>query len=176
MRVRKLGLLICALLGLAVIASAQMPMPKPAPELKQLDWMAGQWKLDGDARPGPMGPGGKWTMTEDIHWMQGGFFLVSHSKFSGAGMGDGSGISIMGYDTDAKKFTYNEFNSWGEAGKSMGTVDGKTWTWLGEDPKMGKGRFIMNVTSPTSYTMQYDMSQDGTNWTTVMTGTATKVK
>lgn len=176
MRAQKLGLLILLLLGLTVIASAQMPMPKPGPELKQLDWMAGKWNMGGDTKPGPMGPGGKWTMTEDIHWMQGGFFLVSHSKFSGGGMGEGSGVSIMGYDADAKKFTYNEFNSWGEAGKSLGTVDGKTWTWLGEDTKMGKGRFIMTVTSPTSYTMQYDMSKDGNTWTTVMTGTATKVQ
>jgi hypothetical protein len=163
------------LLIFATIALAQMPMPKPAPELKQLDWMAGKWKLEGDAKPGPMGPGGKMTMTENIDWMEGDFFLVSHSHFSGAGMGEGSGVSIMGYDSDAKKFTYNEFNSMGEATKSMGTVDGKTWTWYGED-KMGKGKFIMNITSPTSYTFQYDMSQDGTNWTTVMTGTATKVK
>jgi len=176
MRIQKLGLLICLLLALTVIASAQMPMPKPAPELKQLDWMAGQWKLDGDVKPSPMGPGGKMTMTEDIHWMEGGFFLVSHSKFSGAGMGDGSGVSIMGYDPDAKKFTYNEFNSWGEAGKSLGSVDGKTWTWLGDDPKMGKGKFTMNVTSPTSYTFEYAMSKDGSDWTTIMTGTATKVK
>lgn len=176
MRVHQLLLLLCVLMGLAVIAPAQMPMPKPAPELQQLDWMAGNWKLEGDTKPSPMGPGGKWTMTEDIAWMQGRFFLVSHSHFSGEGMGNGSGISIMGYDSDAKKFTYNEFNSWGEAGKSLGTVDGKTWTWLGEDPKMGKGRFIMNVTSPTSYTLQYDMSKDGTTWTTIMTGTATKEK
>lgn len=175
MRVQRPALLICLLLALTVISSAQMQMPKPAPELKQLDWMAGSWKLDGDAKPGPMGPGGKMTMTEDIHWMEGGFFLVSHSKFSGAGMGAGSGVSIMGWDSDAKKYTYNEFNSFGEATKSMGTVDGKTWTWYGED-KMGKGKFIMNVTSPTAYTFQYDMSQDGNTWTTVMTGTATKVK
>ncbi len=158
-----------------MIASAQMQMPKPAPELKQLDWMAGKWKLEGDAKPGPMGPGGKMNMTEDIHWMQGGFFLVSHTKFAGAGMGEGSGISVMGYDSDEKKFTYNEFNSMGEANKSIGTVDGKTWTWYGED-KMGKGKFIMNVTSPTSYTFQYDMSKDGNEWTTVMTGKATKEK
>ena len=175
MRTYKLTLLLCMLLGATLIASAQMPMPKPAPELKQLDWMVGKWTLDGDAKPGPMGPGGKMTMTEEVHWMQGGFFLVSHSKFSGAGMGDGSGISIMGYDSDAKKYTYNEFNSFGEASKSMGTVDGKTWTWYGED-KMGKGKFIMNVTSPTSYTFQYDMSQDGKTWTTVMTGKATKIQ
>ena len=175
MRVSKLTLLSGLLLMFAAIASAQMPMPKPAPELKQLDWMEGSWKLDGDAKASPMGPGGKMNMTEDIHWMQGGFFLVSHSHFSGAGMGDGSGISVMGYDSDAKKFTYSEFNSFGEASKSMGSVDGKTWTWYGED-KMGKGKFTMNITSPTSYTFQYDMSPDGANWTTVMTGTATKVR
>ncbi len=175
MRVRKLEWLVSVLLGLTVIASAQMPEPKPAPELKQLNWMAGSWKLQGDVNASPMGPGGKMQMTEEIRWMRGGFFLVSHSEFSGSGMDEGSGISIMGYDADAKKFTYNEFNSMGEAAKSMGTVDGKTWTWLGED-KMGKGKFIMNVTSPTSYTFEYDMSPDGKSWTTVMTGTATKVK
>ena len=162
-------------LALSMVSSAQMPMPKPVPELKQLDWMAGRWKLDGDAKPSPMGPGGKMTMTEEISWMQGGFFLVSNSHFSGAGMGEGSGVSIIGYDTDAKKFTYNEFNSWGEASKSLGTLDGKTLTWLGED-KMGKSKFVMNLTSPTAYTFEYDISPDGANWTTVMTGTATKVK
>lgn len=160
---------------LAAVASGQMPTPTPAPELKQLDWMAGSWNIDGVNKPGAMGPGGKWTMTEDVHWMQGGFFLVAHSKFSGGGMGDGTALSVMGYDKDVKKFTYSEFNSWGEAGKSLGSVDGKTWTWYGEE-KTTKGRFIMNVTSPTSYTLQYDMSPDGTNWTTIMTGTATKVK
>jgi hypothetical protein len=106
----------------------------------------------------------------------GDFFLVQHSHFSGAGMGEGTGISILGYDSDMKKFTYNEFNSWGEAGKSLGMVDGKTWTWLGEDPKMGKGKFTMTITSPTSYDFQYDMSPDGNNWTTIMNGKATKVK
>jgi len=150
-----------------------MQMPKPAPELKECDYFVGSWTIEGDAKPGPMGPGGKIHMTEDVHWMQGGYFLVSHSKFSGAGMPDGSGISVMGYDSDAKKYTYYEFNSFGEATKSTGTLEAKTWTWYGED-KWGKGKFIMKITSPTSYDFQYDMSQDGTNWTTVMTGTATK--
>jgi len=175
MRAYKVTFLLCMLIGMTLTISAQMQMPKPAPELKQLDWMAGKWNLDGDAKPSPFGSGGKMTMTQDVQWMQGGFFLVSHSKFSGGGMGSGSGVSILGYDPDAKKFTYNEFNSFGEATKSMGTVDGKTWTWYGED-KMGKGKFIMNITSPTSYTFEYDISQDGNNWTTVMTGTATKAK
>jgi hypothetical protein len=37
-----------------------------------------------------------------------------------------------------------------------------------------KGRFIMKVVSPTSYTYKYEMSQNGTSWTTGMEGKATK--
>jgi hypothetical protein len=175
MRALKLFVTMAGFLAVVISSAAQMQMPKPAPELKEYNYFVGSWKLDGDAKPGPMGPGGKMTMTEEVQWMQGNFFAVIHSSFQGAGMGQGSGISFMGYDPDAKKYTYNEFNSFGEATKSTGTFDGKAWTWYGED-KMGKGKFVMNITSPKSYTFQYDMSQDGNNWTTVMTGTATKVK
>jgi len=37
-----------------------------------------------------------------------------------------------------------------------------------------KGRFTMKVLSPTSYTMKFELSQDGTNWMTGMEGKATK--
>jgi hypothetical protein len=94
-------------------------------------------------------------------------------------MGDGTGISVMGYSADDKAYTYREFNSWGEFDDSKGSVDGDTWTWT-SDEKMGpntmKGRFTMKITSPTSYNFMFEMSQDGTKWTTVMDGKATKEK
>jgi len=37
-----------------------------------------------------------------------------------------------------------------------------------------KGRFTMKITSPTSYNFTFDMSQDGTKWSTVMDGKASK--
>ena len=37
-----------------------------------------------------------------------------------------------------------------------------------------KGRFTMKVLSPTSYSMKFELSQDGTNWMTGMEGKATK--
>jgi hypothetical protein len=37
-----------------------------------------------------------------------------------------------------------------------------------------KGKFTIKVTSPTSYTFTFDMSEDGTKWSTVMEGKATK--
>ncbi len=163
-------------LFIALTAVAQMEMPKPGPEHKKLDVLAGSWTLDGDMKPSPMGPGGKMTEIEKCDWMDGGFFLVCHTDFKSS-MGDGAGLSILGYSTDDKAYTYREYNSWGESMESKGSVDNDTWTWT-NDEKMGgtimKGRFTMKLLSPTSYTFTYEMSQDGTKWSTVMDGKATK--
>jgi Protein of unknown function (DUF1579) len=175
---RKIPAVTCLslLVLVAIAAVAQMPMPKPAPELAKLDYLAGNWIGDADLKPGPMGPGGKMTSTDEAHWMDGKFFLVMHSKFGGA-MGDGTSLAIFGYDPDKKVYTYNEYNSMGQAEHSEGTINGDTWTW-NSDENMGgqtfKGRFTMKVLTATSYTYKFEMSQDGTNWTTVMDGKATK--
>jgi hypothetical protein len=160
---------------LTVTAFAQMEMSKPGPELKKLDYFSGNWTCDGDLKSGPMGPGGKMTISEDSKWMDGGFFVVVQSSFKSASMGSGSGTSFMGYDSGSKKYTYNEFNSMGEATQSLGTVDGDAWTWIG-DMKMpaGKGRFTEKILSPTSYTFKFEMSPDGGNWTPIMDGKCTK--
>src|SRR6478735_8492643 len=87
---------LAVLLFSTLLAVAQTPpqMPKPGPEHKNLAYFAGNWKLTGDVKPGPMGPGGKFTGTEHNEWMPGGFFLLSHTKGSGAGMGNESGLAI----------------------------------------------------------------------------------
>lgn len=160
----------------AGVAQSQMEMPKPAPELKKLDYFVGAWSIDGNMKPGPMGPGGKMTGTETNEWMDGGFFVVGHSTYSGA-MGNGKGISVLGYDTDNKLYTYHEFDSHGQAELATGTFDGETWSWT-SDEKMGgmtmKGRYSAKVLSPTSYAFKFEVSQDGTNWNLVMDGKATK--
>ena len=167
-----------AWLVLAASALAQMEMPKPGPEHKKLDIFAGSWTLDADMKPGPMGPGGKVLETEKCEWMEGGFYLVCHTDFKGV-MGTGVGTSYMGYSADDKAYSYREFNSWGEDNYAKGAVDGDTWTW-NSDEKMGgmmmKGRFTMKITSPTTYNFSYEISEDGTKWTLVMDGKATKGK
>jgi hypothetical protein len=177
---KRLAAFAVVLAGLAVCVHAQAPAPpKPAPELKKLDYFVGKWKMDGDSKPGPMGPGGKMTMTQENAWMDGNFFVVGHSKFDAPGMGGGVATSYTGYKPDEKVYTYDEFNSMGEAEHSTGTLDGDTWTWLSEEkmgPQTMKGRFTMKIASPTSYTFKFEMSQDGATWTTAMDGTATKVK
>jgi Protein of unknown function (DUF1579) len=172
------AILLGVFFAVALSAQAQMPMPKPGPELKKLDYFAGTWKTEGEMKPGPMGPGGKMTGNEKNEWMDGGFFLVLHDEFKSA-MGNGSEVAYMGYDENDKAYTYDSFNTMGESDHSKGHVDGDTWTWTSDENMGGqmiKGRFVVKVISATSYKFTFDMSQDGTNWNTVMEGTATKQK
>jgi hypothetical protein len=173
---KRLGMLLALALVLAEVTMAQTPPPKPAPELKKLDVFVGSWTLDGTMKPGTMGPGGTMTENEKCEWMEVGFYLVCHSDYKSS-MGNGMGLSVMGYSADDKAYTYREFNSFGEFDDSRGRLDGDTWTWT-SDEKMGgmtmKGRFTMKMASPTSYTFAFDMSQDGTKWDTVMEGKASK--
>jgi Protein of unknown function (DUF1579) len=156
---------------------AQMGPPPPAPELKKLDFMAGDWTAEGTMNPGPGMPGGKFTFNSHAEWMQGNYFLVENSDMDLGPMGKGKELAILGYDSDKKVYTYRAFNSMGEAEESTGNVDGDTWIWASDEHFGGmtmKGRFTMKVLSLTSYTMKFEVSQDGTNWTTAMEGKATK--
>lgn len=161
----------------AMSAQAQMGPPAPAPELKKLDFLVGDWTSEGTMNPAPGFPGGKFTSSDHIEWMQGNFFRVSNGTFDFASMGKGKNLAVFGYDSDHKVYTYTEFNSMGEADVSTGTVDGDTWTWTSDEHMGGmtmKGRFTMKVLSPTSYTMKFELSPDGATWNTGMEGKATK--
>lgn len=164
------------LLGIGLSARAEMEIPKPAPELKKLGYFVGTWTAQGEIRPGPLGPGGKFTATNDVQWMGGGFFLVTHSEFNGA-MGKGTETSYMGYDSNERMYTYDSFNTLGEASHARGNLDGDTWTWQSET-RVGsqtmKGRLTIKVLSATAYDFRFDVSPDGTAWNTVLEGKDTK--
>jgi hypothetical protein len=164
---KRLTLLACAafiVLITAISVQAQMGPPTPAPELKKLDFMTGDWTAEGTVNPGPGMPGGKFSETTHADWMQGNFFLVEHSDFDITGMGKGKELAVLGYDPDRKVYTYKAFNSMGEAEESTGTVDGDTWTWTSDEHFGGntmKGRYTMKVLSPTAYSMKFELSPDG---------------
>jgi hypothetical protein len=161
----------------AVSVHAQTGPPSPAPELKKVELMAGDWTTEGTVNPGPGMPGGKFSSSAHAEWMEGNFFLVEHSDVDMPGMGKMKELSVLGYDSDRKVYTYSAYNSMGQAEQSTGTVDGDTWTWLSDEHFDGvtmKGRFTMKVLSPTAYNMKFELSQDGKEWMTAMEGKATK--
>jgi hypothetical protein len=167
---------VTLLLGIVLLARAQTEVPKPAPELKKLNYFVGTWTAEGDMKPGPIGPGGKFTGTNRVQWMEGAFFLVTHSEFNGA-MGKGTETAYMGYNSNDKMYTYDSFNSLGEADHAEGNVDGDTWTWQSET-RVGsqtmKGRLIIKVVSATAYNFKFETSPDGITWNVVLEGKDTK--
>ena len=174
-------LMCAAVVGVLLISSAlaQAPQgpPKPAPELKRLDYFAGNWTATGTMQPGPMGPGGNFKSSEKCTWQMGGFFLVCPGSFNGGGM-NGTETAYFGYDSNKKAYTYHAFNSMGEAEQATGTVNDKTWTWTAENEMGGQkinGKFTVVEDSPTKYTMKFEYSTDGgSTWKTAMEATATK--
>lgn len=175
---RTLATVMLALSSLVAFAQSPAP-PKPGAEQKNIDYFNGKWKLDGEFKPGPWGPGGKMTETENNVWMDGGFFLVSHVDFKSA-MGDGTGLSVTGYDPRIKKYTYDEYNSVGEIEHATGIFDGTTWTWSSDEDFGGqkmKAHFIVKELSPTSYSFKFEMApQNSETFNTIMEGKATKSK
>jgi hypothetical protein len=71
---------ISVLLLLLVVCSAtampaQALAPEPGPEARKLHAAVGHWKYEGELKPGPLGPGGKYTGEMTCQMILGGFFL-----------------------------------------------------------------------------------------------------
>ena len=96
---KRLIMTLAAIILVGAAATAQMEMPKPGPEHKKMDVFVGTWTLEGDMKPGPMGPGGKMTENEKCEWMEGGYYIVCHATYTSS-MGNGAGLSVMGYSND----------------------------------------------------------------------------
>src|ERR1700723_4029204 len=146
-RMKRLGRILSSALMLSAVATAQTQPPKPGPELKKLDVFVGAWSLDGTMKPGTMGPGGSMTESEKCEWMEGGYYVVCHSDYKSS-MGNGVGLSVLGYSTDDKAYTYREFNSFGEFDNSRGVLEGDTWTWTNAEKRSGmtiKAGFTMKI-------------------------------
>jgi uncharacterized protein DUF1579 len=175
---RIVGLIaICILLlGVSIHARTPQGAPKPGPEVQKLAYFVGNWTEAGKSTA--HGMEGPVSSTQKWEWTSGGFFLVGHSS-NKSPMGNFTIMAVLGYDPASKMYTYNVFDSWGEAFLAKGTVSGDTWTWTTEmmmGGKMMKSRTTWKEISPTKYTLNYGSSTDGGNtWSSDMETTFTKV-
>lgn len=157
---------ICAI---AVMAQSPARPPQPSAEHKKLGVFVGTWRDDVELKPGPLGPGGKFSMMETCEWFDGGFSVVCHSEVTG--VMNQKALTVLTYDPEEKLYAIHEFNSLGVSRSAKGTVDADTWSWKGES-KMGgkliKSHEVIDMASPDSATMTAEMSVDGGPWTSVM--------
>jgi hypothetical protein len=172
------ALFLAASLLVAVSAWAQMDT-KPGPEVKKLDYFVGTWTTEGTVAQGPWGAGGKFSSTNTTEWMPGNFFIVGHSdsKMPAEVGGDSKEISYIGYDVNQNTYTFDSFSSQGRHEVSKGSVTGDTWLWTSEANYGGqdiKQKMTIKILSPTSHSIKFEISLDGTTWMTFMEGKATK--
>ena len=150
----------------------------PFAEVRRLGDLVGTWKITGQMQKSPMGPGGKTTATENCSWFDGEFFVVCHTDGTSA-MGKSKGMSIFGWDSDHKTYTFQSIDSLGMASTAKGKIDGNTWTWSSEE-KMGgktmKSRFVLVQESPDRRRMSWSISPDGQTWSELFSGEETREK
>ncbi len=171
-------LLTVCILASATLAQAPQQPPKPGPEHKWMDQFVGRWTGEADVKASPFGPAGKFTSTEDVEWLPGGFFLVMHWEEKGP-KGEGKGLTVMGYNAEKKVYFSRTFDgSTGGGTYGEGPVEGDTWTRTSpefkRDGKVMQTRYVLKILSPTSHSSKTEYSTEGGPWSTITEGKATK--
>jgi hypothetical protein len=164
--------------GFQVAAAQGQPPPKPGPEHQRLAYFVGKWKAEGEIKPGPMGPGGKMSTTDDCQWFEGKYSVICRSEGT-TPMGATKSIGILGYSTEDKVYTYYGVDNSGMSMASVpkGTVKGDTWTYMDESTMGGqkvKSRVTIKELSPTSYSFRMDFQGPDGKWAPVMESKNTK--
>jgi Protein of unknown function (DUF1579) len=165
----------------APIAGAQAgPPQKPGPEHQRLAFFVGRWKAEGEIKPGPMGPGGKFTGMDTCEWFEGRFSVICRSEGQGP-TGPSKSIGILGYSVENKAYTYYGIDNSAMTMSSVpkGQVQGKTWTYTDESTMGGqpvKSRVTIQEESPTAYTFRMEFQGPDGKWMPVMESRNTKVQ
>ncbi len=164
-------ILICGFTSL-LLAQAPPAPPKPGPEHKKLEYFLGKWTVESEIKANGYVPAGKTVSTETGTLGPGGFYVESRAEGQLP-----TRLAIMAYDSHAKVYTSYYASSVGLVGTATGSVNGNTWTWMEEDKFAGdavKGRTTITMSSPTQYTMKYEMADEKGGYITILEGKATK--
>jgi hypothetical protein len=167
-------LILAMLLTVLTVAQGNGPTPQQV----AMGYFAGDWTLEGTAKISPNTPAGPLKGTEHGEWVQGNFFLETHSKVHSP-LGDLRATRVMEYNLQKNVYAYNVYNSLGEHQMAIGEVEGNTWTWTAEEQLNGvtaKGRYTMTIVSPTVYTFKSEVATPNGGWSTVMEGKATRTQ
>jgi hypothetical protein len=161
------------------VAAAQAP-PKPTPAHARLGYFVGKWTAEGEMKPGPMGPGGKFTATDNCEWFEGRYSVICRSEGT-MPTGPSKSIGILGYNLEDKVYTYYgvDNSSMTMASVPRGTLQGDTWTY-NDQGTMGGQKYQSRVTikelSPTAYTFKMEMQGPDGKWAPMMESKNTKVQ
>jgi len=170
----------CVMASVAGVQFVAAQAPKPGPEHARLGYFVGKWTAEGETKPGPMGPGGKFTTSDTCEWFEGRFSVICRSEGK-MPMGPSKSIGILGYSAEEKVYTYYGVDNTNMTMASVprGTLQGDTWTYTDEGMMGGqkvKSRVTIKELSPTTYTFTMEMQGPDGKWAPVMESKNSKVQ
>jgi hypothetical protein len=175
---RTIALLFLLAFCLATAVQAQAPAPTPGPEVQKLRVMVGHWTLEGEYKPGPLGPGGKITGELTSRMILNGFFIEERANGKSP-RGDFEFLDISWYDPSTKSLTYAQYRNNGQVVSGVFTFEGNAC--IVKSKRTAGGKQYETRTTYTfaadgmSQTVTGEFSPDGKTWTVYLEGKATKV-
>lgn len=171
--------LILAQTQVALGESPPSQQPKPGPEVQKLAYYLGTWRGEGEAKPGPFGPGGKLSSTTTCEWFAGGFHLVCRGEEHGP-TGKRTFLNIRGYDEKTKGYTEYSISDLGESEHNTGGIivgNQRSFVFdMDMEGKPTKLRYVEVQESPTLFTYRAEASVDRGPWTAIAEGKVTKAR
>ena len=157
------------------VSKASGVPPQGSSSAKRLQYFVGTWKLTGDIPASPFGPAGKMTGTQRNEIAPDG--LSVNSKWEEQRpTGRNSGRATYSYDLAQNVYRYHGTSDDGEVEDSTGLIEGKNWVWTSNlytpSEAPAKGRFTLEVISPSAYKFKFEIALQGDAWMTVMEGSA----
>ena len=156
-----------------------MPPMGPPPEMKQMEFLVGDWDIKGKMRMQPTDTNWmEFTSTASNKLVVGGAAL--QTDYSGPMMGqDFVGLALRTYDRETKQWQQLWVDNFGaRIGLYTGGKEGDAWVFSGEDKYGGmtmQGRTVEYDIKPDSYKWKMETSLDGgKTWFTGMEATYTK--
>ena len=155
----------------------QTPASRGAtPQHQLMNYFQGNWKIEGTMKVNPLDKPLPFTVAESSNWVNGGFFLETHSQLQGP-LGAINSVRVMEYNAQKQAYAYNAYNSAGEHIVAVGQLQGNDWVWqsvANMDGIDAKGRWTFIYVSPTSYKFKQERATPSGTWDVVMEGVATR--
>lgn len=148
----------------------------PAEAMKGLSFLEGRWVGEGSMALGP-GPRVTFQQTEEVAFKAGGSLLAVEGNGTHQGRPVHQAFAVIAFDPATRTY---RMRSWLANGLVKDfTLDlktpGKGYTWGWEDPRAGKIRYAMTLTSEGRWHELGERSADGTTWVPFFEMTLTKV-
>jgi hypothetical protein len=174
-----IALIVAACFNVSALAQQPTQSPKPDPELKKLAVYVGQWRYEGESKPGPLGPAGKVAGEAISEMILRGFFLDWRWKEQANGA-ETRGLEILGYDPINKNYSSTAYVDDGSSSAGAYVFEGNTSNYSGR-LTIGEKQYLFRYTETfaadlMSFVQRAEVSVDGKTWMPLSEIRYTKVK